>query len=109
MPAVDQRLLKCARPAKIYLATSVLLGIVKGFLLISQAWLLATVIAGAFIDGKDLAQLRAPIELLLVVFLLRALVAWAQELAASQCSAKVKSMLRTTLLQRAVLLAPMAR
>lgn len=106
MPAVDQRLLKCARPAKIYLATSVLLGIVKGFLLISQAWLLATVIAGAFIDGKDLAQLRAPIELLLVVFLLRALVAWAQELAASQCSAKVKSMLRTTLLQRAVLLGP---
>jgi thiol reductant ABC exporter CydD subunit len=106
MPAVDQRLLKCARPAKIYLATSVLLGIVKGFLLISQAWLLATVIAGAFIDGKDLAQLRSPIELLLVVFLLRALVAWAQELAANQCSAKVKSMLRTALLQRAVLLGP---
>jgi thiol reductant ABC exporter CydD subunit len=106
VPAVDQRLLKCARPAKIYLATSVLLGVVKGILLISQAWLLATVIAGAFIDGKDLGQLRSPIELLLVVFLLRALVAWSQELAANHCSAKVKSTLRSALLQRAVLLGP---
>ncbi len=79
---------------------------VKGILLISQAWLLATVIAGAFIDGKDLAQLRSPIELLLVVFLLRALVAWSQELAANHCSAKVKSMLRAALLQRAVVLGP---
>jgi thiol reductant ABC exporter CydD subunit len=107
--AVDQRLLKCASQARIYLAISVLLGTVKGLLLVAQAWLLATVIAGAFIDGKDLHQLRAPMALLLGVFLLRALVAWAQELAANHCSAKVKSTLRAALVERAALLGPDGR
>ncbi len=76
--AVDQRLLKFGRPARIYIAVSVLLGTLKGLLLVAQAWLLATVIAGAFVGGKDLAELKAPIELLLAVFLVRALVSWAR-------------------------------
>jgi thiol reductant ABC exporter CydD subunit len=104
--AVDQRLLKCARPARTYLRLSVLLGTVKGLLLIAQAWLLATVIAGAFIGGKDLQQLKAPMALLLGVFSLRALVAWSQELTANHCSAKVKSTLRAALVQRAAVLGP---
>jgi thiol reductant ABC exporter CydD subunit len=104
--AVDQRLLKFGRPARIYIAVSVLLGTLKGLLLVAQAWLLATVIAGAFVGGKDLAELKAPIELLLAVFLVRALVSWAQELAANRCSAKVKSLLRVALLRRAAQLGP---
>jgi thiol reductant ABC exporter CydD subunit len=104
--AVDRRLLKFGRPARIYMAVSVLLGTAKGLLLVAQAWLLATVIAGAFVDGKDLAELRAPVELLLGTFFLRALVSWSQELAADRCSAKVKSMLRAALLRRATQLGP---
>jgi thiol reductant ABC exporter CydD subunit len=104
--AVDQRLLKWGRPARIYVAVSVLIGSVKGLLLVAQAWLLARVIAGAFVDGKDLAQLRLPISILLGVFFLRAVVAWSQERAASRCSAEVKSMLRAALVRRAVLLGP---
>jgi thiol reductant ABC exporter CydD subunit len=107
--AVDQRLLKCASQARVYLAISVFLGTAKGLLLVAQAWLLATVIAGAFIDGKDLQQLKAPTVFLLAVFSLRALVAWAQELAANHCSAKVKSTLRAALVQRAALLGPDGR
>jgi thiol reductant ABC exporter CydD subunit len=104
--AVDQRLLKWGRPARIFVAISVLLGTAKGLLLVAQAWLLATLIAGAFVEGKDLAQLKLSIILLLGVFLLRALVAWSQELASHRCSARVKSMLRAALVQRAVVLGP---
>ncbi len=107
--AVDQRLLKFGRPARIYIAVSALLGTLKGLLLVAQAWLLATVIAGAFVDGKDLAELEGPIELLLGVFLFRALISWSQELAANRCSAKVKSLLRVALLRRAAQLGPDGR
>ena len=106
MSAVDQRLLKWGRPTRIYVVVSVLLGTFKGLLLVAQAWLLATVIAGAFVDGKDLDQLKLPFSILLAVFFLRALVAWAQELAANRCSAQVKSMLRDALVRRAVVLGP---
>ena len=104
MSAVDQRLLKWGRPTRIYVVVSVLLGAFKGLLLVAQAWLLATVIAGAFVDGKDLDQLKLPFSILLAVFFLRALVAWAQELAGNRCSAQVKSMLRDALVRRAVVL-----
>ena len=106
MSAVDQRLLKWGRPTRIYVVVSVLLGAFKGLLLIAQAWLLATVIAGAFVDGKDLDQLRLPFSILLAVFFLRSLVAWSQERAANRCSAQVKSMLRDALVRRAVVLGP---
>jgi thiol reductant ABC exporter CydD subunit len=104
--AVDQRLLKWGRPTRIYVVVSVLLGAFKGLLLVAQAWLLATLIAGAFVDGKDLDQLKLPFSILLAVFFLRALVAWAQELAGNRCSAQVKSMLRDALVRRAVVLGP---
>ena len=106
MSGVDQRLLKWSRSARIFVAVSVLLGTFKGLLLVAQAWLLAAVVAGTFIDRKDLAQLKVPIGLLLGVFFLRALVAWWQELAANRCSAEVKSTLRAALVQRAIILGP---
>ena len=106
MSAVDQRLLRWGRPARIYLATTVVLGAAKAFLLVFQAFLLATIIAGAFVEGKDLAQLAVPMEFLLAVFLLRSFVAWAQELAADRSSARVKSMLRASLVRRVASLGP---
>jgi thiol reductant ABC exporter CydD subunit len=100
MRAVDRRLLSCGRPTRIYLATSVLLGTAKALLLVAQAWLLATIIAGAFMDGKNLGELRSQIELLLGVIVLRAAVAWTAEVAANRCSARVKSWLRAALVKR---------
>ncbi len=106
MSGVDHRLLKWSRSARIFVAVSVLLGTLKGLLLVAQAWLLAAVVAGTFIDRKDLVQLKVPIGLLLGVFFLRALVAWWQELAANRCSAEVKSTLRAALVRRAIILGP---
>ena len=106
MSAVDQRLFKVGTASQDYLATTVVLGAAKAFLLVFQAFLLATIIAGAFVGGKDLAQLAVPMEFLLAVFLLRSLVAWAQELAADRSSARVKSMLRASLVRRVAALGP---
>ncbi len=76
------------------------LGTAAAVLIVAQAWLLASVIAGSFSRGKDLAQLRTPLALLLGVVGLRALVVWWTELAAHQASARVKSQLREALVAR---------
>jgi thiol reductant ABC exporter CydD subunit len=107
--AVDMRLLRWGRPTRIYLVLSVALGTLRGLLLIAQAWLLATIIAGAFMSKKDLAGLRRPIELLLAVVVIRAIVSWVSEWSANRCSAQVKSMLRAALVKRASVLGPDGR
>ena len=95
------RLLRWGRPTRIYLVLSVALGTLRGLLLVAQAWLLATVVAGAFMSKKDLAELRRPVELLLAVVVARAAVSWASEWSANRCSAQVKSLLRAALVRRA--------
>jgi thiol reductant ABC exporter CydD subunit len=99
--AVDMRLLRWGRPTRTYLGTSVGLGTAKAVLLVAQAWLLATIIAGAFMSGRNLGELETPMALLLVVVLLRSLLAWASEWSANRCSAQVKSLLRAGLVRRA--------
>ena len=58
--AIDRRLLGWGRPTRTYLVTTVLLGSLRALLLIAQAWLLASIVAGAFVGGQDLAALRVP-------------------------------------------------
>jgi ATP-binding cassette subfamily C protein CydCD len=98
--ALDPRLLRYARATRTFLLMSVALGSLSALAIVAQAWLLASVVAGAFSHGKDLAQLRGQLIVLLCVVGARALVAWAAELAASRCSAQAKSQLRTALLER---------
>ncbi len=100
MKALDQRLLAYARATRTFLFLSVALGVLSALLIVAQAWLLADVVARAFLGGRDLAQLRTPLTALLLVVLARAAVAWAAELAASRSSARAKSQLRTALLER---------
>jgi thiol reductant ABC exporter CydD subunit len=82
------------------LFVSVALGSLSALLIVAQAWLLADVVARAFIGGRSLAQLRTPLTALLAVVVARALLAWAAELAANRSSARAKSQLRTALLGR---------
>ena len=99
MKALDQRLLAYARATHTFLFVSVTLGVLSALLIVAQAWLLADVVARAFLGGRGLEQLRNPLIALLLVVLARATVAWAAELAASRSSARAKSQLRTALLQ----------
>ncbi len=101
MRALDRRLLAYARDAtRTFLLVSVALGVLSALLIVTQAWLLADVVARAFLDGRSLEQLHVPLVVLLLVVLARATVAWQAELAASRSSARAKSQLRAALLAR---------
>ena len=100
MRALDPKLLHYARATRTFLFASVTLGVLSALLIVAQAWLLADIVASAFLGGKGLAQLRAPLIVLLFVVFARAVVAWGAELAAARSSARAKSQLRGALLER---------
>jgi thiol reductant ABC exporter CydD subunit len=93
-------LLRYAHATRTFLFVSVGLGALAALLIIAQAWLLADIVAGAFLHGRGLAQLRTALVVLLCVVVARAVVAWGAELAASRSSARAKSQLRAALLER---------
>ena len=98
MPRVDRQLLRFGRTTRRFLALTVVLGSATGLLVVGQAWLLATAISTAFVDGAGLRTLRTTLAALLAVVIMRAAVAWMTELAAHRSSAAVKSELRAALL-----------
>ncbi len=100
MRALDPRLLRYARATQTFLIASVALGSLGALLIVAQAWLLAEVVAGAFVHGEGLAQLRTAIVGLLAVVLARAILGWAAELAAARSAALAKSQLRGALTAR---------
>jgi ATP-binding cassette, subfamily C, bacterial CydCD len=102
----DRRLLRYARPARAYLAGLVVVTAAIAGLVILQAQLLATAIAGAFSGGLDLPALKGTIAALAAVVAARAALAWVVEALSYRASAGVKSQLRRDLLRRAVELGP---
>ena len=102
----DRRLLRYARPARAYLAGLVVVTIGVAGLVILQAQLLATAIAGAFSGGLSLPALGGTIAVLAAVVAGRAVLAWAIEALSYRASAGVKSQLRRDLLRRSVELGP---
>jgi thiol reductant ABC exporter CydD subunit len=104
--ALDPRLVRYARATRIFLFASVALGTLQGVAIVAQAWLLADVVARAFLDGAGLGQLRPALTALLVVVCARAALAWASELASSRASAQAKSQLRGALLEHVAALGP---
>ncbi len=106
MRVIDPRLLRYARATRIFLFASVALGALSGLLILARAWLLADVVASAFLGGKGVAQLQSPLVALLLVVVARAAVAWGAEVMASRSSARAKSQLRGALLERVATLGP---
>ena len=56
--------MRYAHSTRRYLVLTVVLGGCTAFLVVAQAWLLATAVSGAFIDHKGVAQLKVPVALL---------------------------------------------
>jgi ATP-binding cassette, subfamily C, bacterial CydCD len=104
--ALDPRLLEYAKSTRRFLGLSVGAGAATALLVIAQAWLIATIVAGAFVEHRSLGSLRGPVLLLLAVVAGRAGLAWASERAAQRASASVKSELRTTTAARVAALGP---
>ncbi len=100
MKAIDPRLQHYARASRIFLYTAVGLGVLSAVLIVTQAWLIADLVARAFLGRRSLGQLQTPLLSLLVVVLARATVAWGSELAAKRASSRAKSQLRAALLER---------
>ena len=102
----DGRLLRYARPARSYLIGLVVVTVAIAALVIVQAQLLATAIAGTFRGGLGLPALTGTVVALAAVIAGRAALAWAVEALSYRASAGVKSQLRRDLLRRAVQLGP---
>jgi len=98
---LDRRLLDEAPSTRAYLVFSVVVGSVTAILVISQAWLLADIVNGAFGEEKDLAQLTVPMAVLLGVVVLKGVAGWISEVVAGRTSARAKSQLRAALVRRA--------
>src|SRR3954449_10713996 len=71
MRALDPRLLRRARAARVALGADAALGVLSALLVLAQAVLLARVAARAF-GGATLAAVTAPLWLLIVVTIARA-------------------------------------
>jgi ATP-binding cassette subfamily C protein CydD/ATP-binding cassette subfamily C protein CydCD len=73
---------------------------------VAQATLLANAVTAVFLDGAGLTRLGPAVALLAAVFAARALVAWAQEVAAVRAATAAKSQLRTRLLAATAAVGP---
>ncbi|MBK1706512.1 thiol reductant ABC exporter subunit CydD [Halochromatium glycolicum] len=93
-----RELLDAQKPlASRWLRLSVGLGLGNGVLLILQAWLLAQVIDAVVFADATLADVSGWLGPLLLLFAVRALVAWASEQSAFRAAAQVKITLRDRL------------
>jgi ABC-type transport system involved in cytochrome bd biosynthesis fused ATPase/permease subunit len=103
---VDPRLLRHSRSSRPYLLICVLLGLGSAAAVLGQAALLAATITAVFLHGAGLDAVGGDLALLAGLVVLRALLAYAHETAATRAAAAVKSQLRTALLHRIVELGP---
>ncbi len=103
MKPLDPRLLKRARGARVFLAASVLIGVLSGVLIIVQAVLLAHGIAGVVLRGSGVTAVAWSLA---AVVAGRALLVWAQEVVAQRAAAAVKSTLRRQVLEHSLKLGP---
>jgi ATP-binding cassette subfamily C protein CydD len=89
-----------------WLSLAVGLGVLGGFLLIVQAWLLARVIDSVIFSHASLEQVQPWLWPMLGLFALRAGLAWASEQAAFQGAVRVKPELRDALFAKMRALGP---
>ncbi|MFZ0249160.1 MAG: thiol reductant ABC exporter subunit CydD [Acidimicrobiales bacterium] len=104
--ALDPRLLHYAATTRRFLVFAVLIGGVTALLVVTQAWLIATIVARAFIDHRSLASVRTPILLLAATVVARSLLAWLAERTAHRAAASAKSELRRAAAEHVAALGP---
>jgi thiol reductant ABC exporter CydD subunit len=97
--ALDQRLVRRARPVRLLLVADVVLGVNAAILVLVQATLLAWIVAQAF-AGASLADVSSELGVLGVVFAGRAALTWGFEVAGRRAASSVLSGLRLGLIER---------
>jgi thiol reductant ABC exporter CydD subunit len=97
--ALDQRLVRRARPVRRLLALDVALGLASALLVLLQATLLARIVAAAF-GGASLHDVSRDLVVLALAFAGRGVLAWGFELAGRRAAASVLSELRLAVVER---------
>lgn len=88
----------------LYLATACQFG--AALLVIAQAWVLADVVAGVFLQDERLENVRPAVFLLLGLVLARGALVWAGEVIAQCAASELKGRLRTDLARHMLALGP---
>src|SRR4029453_16478940 len=100
------RLLRLAPPARRSIALTAALSVGAAVLVVTQAGLLAAVVADAFLHGAGLSRLAPMLLALAGVVLARSALSWAVEASAARTGAVVVARVRARLLERVLLLGP---
>ncbi len=106
MRPLDPRLLRTAGSARVFIGTSVALGVTTAVLVVVQATLIADSISRTFLGGATARQLRFELFWLAVVLVARAGVTWIAETVAYRSAAAVRSQLRRAFLTHTADLGP---
>jgi thiol reductant ABC exporter CydD subunit len=97
MHPLHRRLLAGSGAARWHMVTAVVLGVATAVCVIAQALLLARIIAGVFMDGQSLGDVRGDLIALAVVSVARGALAWGYEMAGHVGAVRVMSRLRVEL------------
>ena len=106
MRPVDPRLLRYARSTRVFLALSVVIGVVIAVLVILQARLLSTAIVDVAQGGLTFDAVGSTLLALAAVIAARALVTWLGEASAYRTSARAKAEMRESALDHVLRLGP---
>lgn len=92
--------------AKHWVRLSMLLGIISGLLIVTQAWLLATILQALIIDNVLREQLLIQFSLLICVFIVRAIINFIRESVGFVCGKIVRQQIRSIVLNKLNQLGP---
>ncbi|ONI63745.1 thiol reductant ABC exporter subunit CydD [Leifsonia sp. ALI-44-B] len=105
MKPLDPRLLRYAKSARLFLVAGGAVGLATTGCIVAFAFLLTTLITRA-IDGTPLDTLWPFVGALVAVILIRAVLVWANDALSARAAARVKSELRTQIVDATTTLGP---
>lgn len=103
---MHRRLISLTRDSRFSLTLTIASGFLAGLLTIWQAWNLATVVDGVFLQKFSLEQVTTPLTFILLAISGRTLLTWLNEVAANAVAVKIKTDLRERLFAHILKLGP---
>jgi ATP-binding cassette, subfamily C, bacterial CydCD len=103
---MHRRLLSLTRDSRFALTLTIASGFLAGLLTIWQAWNLATVVDGVFLQKFSLEQVTTPLIFILLAIGGRTFLTWLNEVAANAVAVKIKTDLRERLFAHILKLGP---
>ena len=103
---IDRRLINFTRDVRFSFLLSILLGLFAAGTIVFQAYLLSRIINAVFLGHKNLSSVLSELIILLGISLLRAILSWGKQGAASRVAEYVKSALRRKITAHVLRLGP---